>query len=148
MSDAWTNIETKLNSGYKIWVTTEDVEIDSDSFADGNVKGMVICKGDVTFTDDVKSFEGLIVTGSKIKVEHSMNFAANEEIVKTILRECDESQLSSPSYFEVCGLFQKYQPIYTPEGGNGKIETESTKSITAVQFEDILSYDNWKKNVD
>jgi len=149
LSDGWNNLETKLKSGYKIWVTTGDVEVDADSFADGNVKGMIICKGDVTFKDNVNSFEGLIVSGSKIKVEHSMNFAANEEIVKTILRECDESQLSATNnYFEVCGLFQKYQPIYTPEGGNGKIETESTKSITAVQFEDILSYDNWKKNVD
>ena len=149
LSDKWNDIEAKLKSGYKIWVTTGDVEVDATSFADGNVKGMIICKGDVTFKDDVKSFEGLIVSGSKIKVEHSMNFAANEEIVKTILRECDESQLSATNnYFAVCGLFQKYQPIYTPEGGNGKIETESTKSITAVQFEDVLSYDNWKKNVD
>lgn len=146
----WKDIIARLNSGYKIWICKGDVEINTDDFADGNVKGMVICKGDVTFTDDVKSFEGLIVSGSKIKVEHSMTLTANEEIVKTILRECDESQLNagSKNYFAVCELFQQYQSVYKPKEDDGSIETESAKSISAVQFEDILSFANWMKNVD
>ncbi len=152
-SSSWTgssNIAAKLNSGYKVWVCDGDVEVDAKDFVDGNVKGMVICKGDVTFADDVKSFEGLVVSGSKIKIEKSMNITANEEIVKTILRECDEAQLDSKtlSYFNVCKLFKQYQSIYKVDNSTGKIETESAKSISAVQFEDILSFNNWKKNVD
>ncbi|MBQ9983733.1 MAG: hypothetical protein IJP29_04010 [Lachnospiraceae bacterium] len=150
LGDAWTDVTTVLNSGYKIWVCKDDVHVTADGFADGNVKGMVICRGDVTFDTDVKSFEGLIVSGSKIKVEQSMNIMANAEIIKTILRECDESQVQTGSrnYFAVCELFQQYQSIYKKDDDSGSIETESTKSISAVQFEDILSYDNWLKNVD
>ena len=76
---------------------------------------------------------------------------ANAEIVKTILRECDESQqYSDPSknHFEVCELFQQYISVYKQDSPSGAIETENTKSISAVQFEDILSFNNWKKNVD
>lgn len=143
--------EFKLNSGYKVWISDGDVNIDKDGFSDGNVKGLVICKGDVTFDTDVKSFEGLIVTGSKIIINGSVNLMANAEIVKTILRECDESQqYSDPSknHFEVCELFQQYISVYKQDSPSGAIETENTKSISAVQFEDILSFNNWKKNVD
>lgn len=151
LGNSWDDVITQLDSGYKIWVCKGDVEVSAGTdFPDGNIKGMVICKGDVTFADDVNSFEGLIVSGSKIKVEKTMNLTANEEIVKTILRECDESQYegSDDNYFRVCELFQQYQSIYTPENPDGEIEKETTKSISAVQFEDILSFENWLKNVD
>lgn len=141
----------KLSSGYQVWISDEDVEIDASEFSDGNVKGMVICKGDVTFANDVESFEGLIVTGSKIIINDDVNLMSNSEIIKTILRECDESQqYSDPSknLFSVCELFQQYQSVYKPDENAGLIETESTKSISAVQFEDILSFNNWQKNVD
>ncbi len=140
----------QLKSGYKVWVSNTDVNVKADDFVDGNVKGLIICKGDVTFDKDVKSFEGLIVSGSKVRITQSMNFTANEEIIKTILRECDESQQndSTKHLFEVCNLFQHYQSFYQADSSEGTAVTESTKSISAVQFEDILSFNNWKKNVD
>lgn len=148
-ASGWTNISAKLNSGYKVWVSDGDVNVTADSNENGAVKGMVICRGDVTFDNDVDSFEGLIITGSKIKVEKSMHFMANEEVIKTILRECDESQNKSVNnYFAICELFKQYQPIYGKSDTDGTLETKLTKSIAAVQFEDILSFNNWKKNVD
>ncbi|MBO5089238.1 MAG: hypothetical protein J6C01_11220 [Lachnospiraceae bacterium] len=141
----------KLDSGYKVWVSNGDVEVTTDGFTDGNVKGLVICKGDVTFNKSVKSFEGLIVSGSKVKITHTMNFNSNEEIIKTILRECDESQKhkgTTKDYFKVCQLFRHYQSFYEESTNSGDAKTESAKSITAVQYEDVLSFNNWKKNVD
>lgn len=146
--------KSDLASGYLVWATDKDVKVDADDlgFADGNVKGMIITKGDVTFASNVNSFEGIIVTGSKIYIDHSMNLSANEEIVKTIVRECDEAQNSSEAkikeYFKICELLQRYQSIYKIDESTTGVATESTKSISAVQFEDILSYNNWKKNVD
>lgn len=146
LKNSWKDVNVKLKSGYRVWVSDEDVEVTDK----GDVKGLIICKGDVTFSSDVDSFEGLIVSGSKVKVDKSMNFSANEEIIKSILRECDESQLyqESDNYFRVCELFKQYQSIYKPETNSGEVATESTKSISAVQFEDVLSFNNWKKNVD
>lgn len=145
------NEQIRLNSNYQVWLNKEDVHI-SKGLTDGNVKGLVICKGDVTFDSDVTSFEGLIVAGGKVIVNHSMRFSANEEIIKSILRECDESQKYSKGdtdyHFEVCEIFKHYQSIYTVPDGTNDIETESMKSISAIQFEDILGFENWKKNID
>ena len=141
-----------LPSGYLVWATDKDVEVDADDLgvSDGNIKGMIITKGDVTFKDNVKSFEGIIISGSKIFVNHNMNLSANEEIVKTIVRECDEAQnfTERKQYFDICELLQRYESVYKIDPSSTAVETESTKSISAVQFEDILSFNNWKKNVD
>ncbi|MBO5468529.1 MAG: hypothetical protein J6A03_02115 [Lachnospiraceae bacterium] len=146
-----------LESGYGIWISDADVEVDAKlgnkTFAKGNVKGVIICKGDVTFTKDVNSFEGLIVTGSKIKIDHSMDLTSNSEIVKSVLRECDESQKykeSAPAkdLSAVCKLFRGFTSTYKKPTESGEVATESMKSISAIQFEDILSFKNWMKNVE
>jgi len=138
----------ELSSGYKVWISDESLTI-SDK---GDLKGLIICKGDVVFGKDVESFEGLIVSGGKIKIDHSMTVSSNEEIIKSILRECDESQKygknSNKNLFKICELFQKYQSIYVDENNKDAIDVVTTKNISAVQFEDILAFDNWKKNVD
>lgn len=160
-----------LECGYGVWVSDGDVEIGAQtfkigsnsgtyatSFKGGKVRGIVIAKGDVTFTDDVNEFEGLIVTGGKIIIDNfdkingktSMSFLANEEVVKTVLRECDSSRGESKSknFGFVCDIFRQFESQYVAPEESGDTPTESMKSISAIQFEDILSFRNWKKNVD
>lgn len=160
-----------LECGYGVWISDGDVEIGAQtfkigsnsgtyttSFKGGKVRGIVIAKGDVTFTDDVNEFEGLIVTGGKIIIDNfdkvngknSMSFLANEEVVKTVLRECDSSRGESKSknFGYVCDIFRLFESQYVAPEESGDTPVESMKSISAVQFEDILSFRNWKKNVD
>lgn len=160
-----------LECGYGVWISDGDVEIGAQtfkigsnsgtyttSFKGGKVRGIVIAKGDVTFTDDVNEFEGLIVTGGKIIIDNfdkangknSMSFLANEEVVKTVLRECDSSRGESKSknFGYVCDIFRLFESQYVAPEESGDTQVESMKSISAVQFEDILSFRNWKKNVD
>lgn len=160
-----------LECGYGVWISDGDVEIGAQtfkigsnsgtyttSFKGGKVRGIVIAKGDVTFTDDVNEFEGLIVTGGKIIIDNfdkangknSMSFLANEEVVKTVLRECDSSRGESKSknFGYVCDIFRLFESQYVAPEESGNTQVESMKSISAVQFEDILSFRNWKKNVD
>lgn len=161
-----------LECGYGVWISDGDVEIGSQtfkigsdsgtyttSFKGGKVRGIVIAKGDVTFTDDVNEFEGLIVTGGKIIVDNfdkvngknTMSFLANEEVVKTVLRECDASRGASSknkNFGFVCDMFRLFESQYVAPDESGDTPIESMKSISAVQFEDILSFRNWKKNVD
>lgn len=150
----------KCESGYEVWLDKDDVVVAGTTENGGNVKGLIICKGDVTFDDSVKSFEGLIVSGSKVIISTAstrttMDFIANEEIVKTILRECDESErysgnplTASRDHSIVCKLFRQYERVYQAPDGSADVPTESMKSISAIQFEDILSFNNWQKNVD
>lgn len=137
-----------MDSGYKVFLGEGDVMVTGADSA-GLVKGIVICKGDVTFSPNVKEFEGLIVAGGKIITNHSTNFVANPEIVKSVLRECDESKDSARDRSRICSLFRHYKPSGTSGGVVTPDEPyESMKSIAAVTYEDILAFENWKKNVD
>lgn len=144
-------ISERLSSGYHVWLSNGDVNVsavDASGKKVSEVKGLIICMGDVTFDSSVKSFEGLIVTGSKIIVNNSLNITSNEEIVKTILRECDEAQgiAGKENLFNVCKMFKHYKTIYKED--DESIATSKVKDVSAVQFEDILKFDNWQKNVD
>lgn len=160
-----------LECGYGVWTFEDDIVIGatdyevngktyhySKGFANGKVKGLIITKGDVTFKSNVTEFEGLIVSGSKIIVNNfdmaagktEMNFRANEEIIKTILRECDNSRGESgtKNFGYVCDMFRQFQSQFVPAEEATETKAVSMRSIATVQFEDILSFQNWKKNVD
>lgn len=163
-----------LPSGYGVWISNGDVEVGTKScivslpgttdkqlnydkeFTGGKVRGIILAKGDVTFTDDVEEFEGLIVTGGKVRIDNftsgkkSMSLMANEEIVKTVLRECDSSRGESENknFGYVCDLFRLFVSQYKPPADSGDTPVISMKDISAVQFEDILSFRNWQRNVD
>lgn len=140
--------ENTMDSRYKVFLGTDNVQVNTSN-VDGKVQGIVICKGDVTFGPNVKKFEGLIVSGGKIKTNQSIDFVSNPEIIKSILRECDESKDSSKDRSAISSLFRQYNPISSSSGSSGSsADYESMKSIAAVQYEDILAFQNWKKNVD
>ena len=144
--------KNKMKSGYVVFLGEDNVKVAADN-ADGRVKGIVMCKGDVTFDSNVKEFEGLIVAGGKIKVQHSINFVANSEIIKSVLRECDESKVISGAtdLSGICDLFRHFVSnisLSPSDPSTTGIDVVSMKNVTAVQYEDILSFQNWKKNVD
>jgi hypothetical protein len=84
----------ELSSDYKVWVCDGDVEVgknkvDYTDEATGVVKGMVITKGDVTFNENVKKFEGLIIAGGKIYIDGDVeSITASPEICRSIIKEC------------------------------------------------------------
>lgn len=133
-----------LPSGSKVFLGDGDIKVTG---AD-KIKGIVICKGNVTFDPTVKEFEGMVICGGKVIVEHSINFVANAELIKSILKECDESRnlASTEQHQDVCEIFRKFTSIaVAPAVEDGSV---SAKSVSAVLYEDMLSYRNWKKNVD
>lgn len=81
--------EIELGSNNDIYVTSQDITIYPKS-ADGKVKGIILAKGDVKFDSTVTSFEGLIVSGSKVYITENNNITtikSNPEAVKAILNE-------------------------------------------------------------
>lgn len=138
-------------SGYGVWTNKGDLEVKANN-AKGVLKGIIICKGDLTFDSSVKSFEGLIVCGGKIKVTHDIDFVANQEVVKSVLRVCENNQDDTTTQGKECKhllmLFRNYGGSESQDDIINVDNSESTRTITTIQFEDILSFDNWKKNVD
>lgn len=122
--------ENTMDSRYKVFLGTDNVQVNTSN-VDGKVQGIVICKGDVTFGPNVKKFEGLIVSGGKIKTNQSIDFVSNPEIIKSILRECDESKDSSKDRSAISSLFRQYNPISSSSGSSGSsADYESMKNIS------------------
>ena len=139
------NGSVKLQSNYTIFMSDKDVTVKADAGSGGIVKGVVICKGDVDFDSNVDEFHGLIVAGGKIKVvdDNKINFVANPEIVKSVINECQSSTKKPLKDF--IALFKDYNS--TADGSTGDNAT-SMKSVASVQYEDVLGFNNWQKNVD
>lgn len=159
-----------LESGYGVWISNGDVKVGANSysinggkernydkaFKNNKVRGIIFAKGDVTFDLDVDEFEGLIVTGGKIKINNfsaskkTMVLNSNAEIVKSVLRECDASQgnTDDKNFGYVCKLFRLYESTYKPVEESQATDVTSMKSISAIQFEDIISFKNWTQNVE
>lgn len=160
----------ELTCGYGVWISDGDVKVGANSckigsgsqnaydtsYKDGIVRGIIFAKGDVTFDTDVVEFDGLIVTGGKIIINNfnssntSMHLSSNEIVITSILKECDASrgETGKKNMSVVCDIFRQFQSTYVASTSSGDTVTDSMKSVTAIQFEDILSFKNWKKNVD
>ena len=140
-----------LKSKYQLFLSNdeEDVVVKDDD-GDGRVMGVVICKGNVKFDPNVKNFEGLIVTGGKILVDHSINFVANREVIKSILDECNSStdrvktKNGAKDLNAVLDIFK----TYTARANTTDKQYSSMKDVSAVQYEDVVSYKDWMRNVD
>lgn len=158
-----------LDCGYGVWISDGDVKIGASectinkksttydkSYKKGHVRGIVLCKGDVTFDTDVVDFEGLIVSGGKIIINNftgtkkKMALTCNAEIIKTVLRECDSTrgEVASKNYGYVCDIFRLFESTYKADDEEGDNETQRYKTIATIQFEDIISLQNWIKNVE
>lgn len=137
-----TNVHKNLSSGYDVWVTYNDIVV-SDDDGDGEVRGMIITKGDVIFPDNITKFEGLIVSGGKIYFNGNVqSVSANSEICKTILSECQLLGDDQAKY--IVSLFKSYENITFTPGGSADT---GVKDINTIDYSDVVRYDNWMKNV-
>lgn len=145
-SDAGTNV-LDLASGYSVWVSNEDVTVKARKEDKGSVRGIVITKGDVYFdktTDNgVIDFEGVIVAGGKVYVTGNVKtIAASPELCRTVLRECLMNSDENSKF--LLKLFRGYEPS---EGTADATDTDA-KSIDTIDYTDVVSFDNWMKNVE
>lgn len=144
LSEMKNNLNGEKIGNYYVWISDGDVTVSAPTGTSGKVMGLIIAKGDVTFAGDMERFEGLIITGSKVKVDHKMNFIANAEIVKTILRTADStSAAANPSddYSWICKMFRDYSSTSTTTG-------DGSVAPSSIEIGDVIQYENWKKNVE
>lgn len=145
-SDSGSNV-LELASGYSVWVSNDDVTVKARKEDKGAVRGIVITKGDVYFDNSVDNgvvdFEGLIVAGGKIYVAGGVKtISANIEICRTVLRECLLSNT------ENCNFLLKLFRDYEPSESTATSSDAEAKSIDMIDYTDVVSFDNWMKNVE
>ena len=103
--------------------------------------GVILCRGNVTFANNIKEFHGLIVSSGKIKIDHDINIVANHEIVKAVIDECKKTEKDD--------FLKIFKDDYGAKAANKPDkDIVPLKDVSSLQYEDILGYDNFNKNVD
>ena len=129
------------NEAKTIVINSGDVKLQPNN-GDGSFQGIIIAGGNVRFDENVKSFRGMIITGSKLIIDHNMSISADAAFVATLLEQCSESTDE-----KLNTLTTKVLKNYTSSKSEGNTEVTGA-SISDISYEDILVFQNWKKNVE
>ncbi len=109
---------------------------------DSSFQGIIISGGDVKFDQSVRSFQGMIITGGKVIVDHDMTISADAAFVANLLELCSESADANVKLITT-DVLKNYDS--TKEEGNTEV---TGVSISDISYEDILEFQNWKRNVE
>lgn len=129
------------NEAKTIVINSGDVKLHPNN-GDGSFQGIIIAGGNVRFDENVKSFRGMIITGSKLIIDHNMSISADAAFVANLLEQCSESTDE-----KLNTLTTKVLKNYTSSKSEGNTEVTGA-SISDISYEDILVFQNWKKNVE
>ena len=129
------------NEAKTIVINSGDVKLQPNN-GDGSFQGIIIAGGNVRFDESVKSFRGMIITGSKLIIDHNMSISADAAFVANLLEQCSESTDE-----KLNTLTTKVLKNYTSSKSEGNTEVTGA-SISDISYEDILVFQNWKKNVE
>lgn len=129
------------NEAKTIVINSGDVKLQPNN-GDGSFQGIIIAGGNVRFGENVKSFRGMIITGSKLIIDHNMSISADAAFVANLLEQCSESTDE-----KLNTLTTKVLKNYTSSKSEGNTEVTGA-SISDISYEDILVFQNWKKNVE
>lgn len=129
------------NKAKTIVINSGDVKLQPNN-GDGSFQGIIIAGGNVRFDENVKSFRGMIITGSKLIIDHNMSISADAAFVANLLEQCSESTDE-----KLNTLTTKVLKNYTSSKSEGNTEVTGA-SISDISYEDILVFQNWKKNVE
>lgn len=129
------------NEAKTIVINYGDVKLQPNN-GDGSFQGIIIAGGNVRFDENVKSFRGMIITGSKLIIDHNMSISADAAFVANLLEQCSESTDE-----KLNTLTTKVLKNYTSSKSEGNTEVTGA-SISDISYEDILVFQNWKKNVE
>ena len=132
------NIDETVGTS-RIIISQGDVNLSSSS---GDEQGIIICGGNVTFDSSVKSFRGLIICGGKVYCTSDISIAADSTYVSNLLDTCADVTQSDNVRF-ITTVLKNYTNSNEANGA-----TVDGVSISDISYEDILLFQNWKKNVE
>ncbi|MBO4864487.1 MAG: hypothetical protein J5517_08980 [Eubacterium sp.] len=154
---------------YKVWVSNDDVKIECKNASEKNtVTGIIITKGDVYFDSysgsesykSVNKFNGMIICGGKVYINNDVTNINSTGLCKSIISSCiikarDATNTSDPSLMaegrkavRFLSIFKDYEKLANEALDDTITKDTSTKSITNIDYSDVIRYNNWMRNVD
>lgn len=131
----------EITADTNVWISNSDVIV-SDDDGDKTVTGVVITKGDVQFASNVEHFNGLIVCGGKLYITNNLKtIQASPQTCMSFLRNCRLSNNEAAK--KILELFrQEADTLVTPGS------SETARTIDTIDYSDVVSFNNWMKNVE
>lgn len=123
--------ELKGYTGARVWISTGDITIDGSKFGGNKTSGIVLCKGDVTFKN-LQSFNGTVICAGKIYITGTTKFNADEQMCNGMLQNDKENMIRT------CLGLNAY-----------KVDNDDSykeKSISSIEYTDLVGFENWIKN--
>lgn len=146
---------------YQVYASNKDITIEGKKGLNYEVTGIIVTKGDVYFKN-VNKFSGIIISGGKVYIDKNTNIESisSSVLCKNILNECitaasdinsvdaDKKKVAQNAV-KFLKLFKSYDDI-AKEAESGKLsgDDDADKSITNIDYSDVVRYNNWLKNVD
>ena len=120
-----------------VWITNENVTVTAaDCDGRASVRGIIICMGDVTFDSSITNFDGLVIAAGKIKTSSNIKFTADGELVRSMIAKDDADDAVKIKNF----LNVSYDDTLDPSAEERTVDT--------IDYTEILSLENWQKNVE
>jgi hypothetical protein len=152
-----TDISMDLTGGYSVRISGGDLHL---SATGGEMTGIIVAKGDVYFDnltgDDeaksIKKFSGIIITGGKVYVNGDVTNISSSVFCKKIMSMCAELSKNGVGTDKtnaefVLKLFKGYED-YVDDGSGGEVGGTLYKTVSNLDYSDIVRYENWMRNVD
>ena len=104
--------------------------------------GASLALGIVVLVTGIVSGVLMIITGAKLIVDHNMTISSDASFVPNMLDKRAEESSDADSQY-IVGLFKNYV-----KSGDSTTSTVTGVSISDISYEDILVFQNWKRNVE
>ena len=118
-------------TGARVWISTGDIVIKGSDLPGASASGIVLCQGDVTF-ENVKEFTGTIICAGKLYVKGATNFYADEQMCNAMI-ENDKTNM-----IRTCFGLKEFK-----EDNNN---SDKGKSISNIEYTDLVGFEHWLKN--
>lgn len=138
--------DSEDNSASSIIIRNEKdtLNISEPNNKDGSFRGIIVTTGNVRFGKNVKSFKGLIISGAKVYLDHSMTVSADPLYISGLI----DKYIGDDSLKDAKGdSILKHTLIRSQSDEKEKTKEVNGVTISDISYEDILEFQNWKKNV-
>lgn len=128
---------------YKIWASSQDIVVEDM----GDITGIIVCKGDVTFGKGVTSFTGMVVSGGKVYFNGPMqSLVASPQTCREIMKQC-KANIDDERCEYFLNLFAQYAKSEDAEPDSPIVGDDDKCDIDTVTYSDIVSMQNWTTSV-
>jgi hypothetical protein len=120
-------------TGARVWISTDDITIDGNDFSNHKTSGIVLCMGDVTFTNSIE-FTGTVIAAGKVYISGNSTFYSDDQLCNGMIQNDTDNMIRT-----CLGL---------PEFKVENDDSDTAKSVSSIEYSDLVAFENYVKNAE